>query len=332
MISPTLSIIVSVYNVENYQRRCLDSIIDQSFQDWEILLMDDGSTDSCPSICDEYAEKEPRIRLIHKANSGLSDSRNIAFGTARGKFIGYVDSDDYVEPFMFERLVDTAVRTGADITICGFEKDYADNSKETFEYPEEKIYTRDEALMLLLQDKVIKSMVWNKIYRKEIMKDPMPVGRLYEDYFTMHKWFALAETVAVCPIIGYHYVQRSQSIDHSMPLHKCLAFFEVERARYDYVIGHKLLPSADKMLKNKFAETAIREAKHIARSDAKVSDGLRATKMIADITARYFPFDPSSLNKRNYRRLLLLTRNPLLYYWKLKIEGLFKFKRKRKLY
>ena len=117
-----ISIITPVYNVEKYLPQCIDSVIAQTFSDWELILVDDGSTDRSGAICDEYAAKDARVRVIHKENSGQADSRNIALRMARADLIGYVDSDDWIEPDMYEVLYRTMTETGADISVCGYSR------------------------------------------------------------------------------------------------------------------------------------------------------------------------------------------------------------------
>ena len=118
--SPKISIIVPVYKVEKYLCRCLDSIVAQTFTDWECILIDDGSPDNSGKICDEYAEKDGRFRVIHQENAGVSAARNAGLDAARGEWIGFVDSDDWVESNMYEYLYNNALETKSDVVICGF--------------------------------------------------------------------------------------------------------------------------------------------------------------------------------------------------------------------
>lgn len=114
-----ISIIVPVYKVEPYLRKCVDSILAQTFTDFEVILVDDGSPDNSGKICDEYASKDSRVRVIHKKNGGLSSARNAGIDVARGKYLGFVDSDDYIEKDMYELLYDNIVKEQADLSICG---------------------------------------------------------------------------------------------------------------------------------------------------------------------------------------------------------------------
>ena len=118
--SPTISIIVPVYKVEKYLQKCIDSILAQTFRDFELILVDDGSPDNCPALCDAAAQKDARIRVIHQKNGGLSAARNAGLDIARGEWIGFVDSDDAIEPEMYKTLYDIAVQENADVVVCNF--------------------------------------------------------------------------------------------------------------------------------------------------------------------------------------------------------------------
>lgn len=119
-----ISIIVPVYNVELYLRQCLDSILSQTFKDWECILIDDGSTDSSPSICDEYVSRDSRFKVAHKINEGLSSARNEALKLAKGEYIGFVDSDDWIEPEMYEVLYSNIKEYNADISMVGYRMEF----------------------------------------------------------------------------------------------------------------------------------------------------------------------------------------------------------------
>ncbi len=143
--SPKISIIVPVYKVEQYLGRCLDSIAAQTFTDWECILIDDGSPDKSGDICDEYAERDSRFRVIHQKNAGVSAARNAGLDVARGEWIGFVDSDDWIETKMYEYLFNNAVKTEADCIICGF----FGQSKSNFK----KLCRTEKALKLLFARK-----------------------------------------------------------------------------------------------------------------------------------------------------------------------------------
>lgn len=161
-----ISIIVPVYNVEKYIKNCLDSIINQTYKDLEIILVDDGSTDNSGVICDEYASTDNRIKVIHKENGGQSSARNLGIKSANGEFIGFVDSDDTIELEMFELLYNAI--QGTDIAICGHNVVY-DNCKKTNSNSEEK-FLNEESLWEQIFGK-LNNAVWNKLFKREYLEN-----------------------------------------------------------------------------------------------------------------------------------------------------------------
>lgn len=163
---PELSIIVPVYKVEKYLPKCIDSILAQTFTDFELILVDDGSPDRCGEICDEYAGKDSRIRVIHQKNQGVSVARNAGLDIAKGKYIGFVDSDDWIEPKMYETMISTAEKEQSDIVICGI-RHY--NEENVFIYDELTAfgkYNNEQMLKYLYSmPNILGGCIWNKIYR-----------------------------------------------------------------------------------------------------------------------------------------------------------------------
>ncbi len=216
MRNELISVIVPVYNVEEYLRKCLDSIISQTYINLEIILVDDGSPDNCPVICDEYAAKDSRIKVIHKENGGLSDARNAGTKIASGEYITYIDSDDYVDEQFIEFLsnglnVDTCGKT-VDIVV---ENSY-DNSETTEMENKYSVLSPSDALAQMLCEKTFGVSAWAKLYSRRIaVKYPFPKGKIYEDFATTYKMFGDSECIVHCSAIHYHYVIRNGSICNS---------------------------------------------------------------------------------------------------------------------
>ena len=163
---PKLSIIVPVYNVEKYIRKCIDFILGKTFKDFELILVDDGSPDNCGEICESYARNDNRIRVIHRANGGLSAARNTGLSYATGKYIGFVDSDDYVSPVMYEKLINSIEKHNADICKCGYNEFDDLGIRRKLVYPDTKVLrnnSRHNALLPLYFDNVLYVVVWNAI-------------------------------------------------------------------------------------------------------------------------------------------------------------------------
>ncbi len=212
-----ISIIVPVFKVELYLRQCIESIINQTYQNLEIILVDDGSPDKCPVICDEYAALDKRIRVIHKNNGGLSDARNTGLEIATGDYIGFVDSDDWISLTMYEELISVAIEYGADISCCGYNR--IDNNSVL----ESKLFSDKGKIsgIDLLRDIFCRNgdnvVVWNKIYKVGLFKNVrFPVGEIHEDNAVLCSTIGKANTVAYTGSIGYYYRFRPSSIMNAL--------------------------------------------------------------------------------------------------------------------
>lgn len=208
-----ISVIVPVYKVEKYLEKCLNSILNQTYKNLEIILVDDGSPDNCGVICDQYAKLDNRIIVIHKENGGLSEARNAGLNIASGDLIGFVDSDDYIEPSMFQVLYDNLVSHKADISLCGVYLVDDDEKELGHLIVENKTCTGKEILEKYDFFYGGYVVVWNKLYRKEIFEDlRFKKGRIHEDEFIFHHVFSKCSTVVSVPIPLYNYLQRPNSI------------------------------------------------------------------------------------------------------------------------
>lgn len=328
--SPLISIITPVYNVEQYLRQCIESIIMQDFQDWELILVDDGSTDKSGVICDEYALKEERIRVLHKENSGQADSRNVALQLAKADLIGFVDSDDWIESDMYSVLYHTLIENQADIAICGYFQDYKDISEASCAIGEVVVYNRDEALKLILGDKVIKSFLWDKLFHRKVITDLLPKSYYYEDYATLFKWFINANKIAFCQRPEYHYRQRKGSTDHDADPRKKYHFFVAEQERYNYLQKHHLLLERSKEFAAKVVMTGIQETKGIARRAKDWEKDLYYIKKIRQELQQYLPVDYKELGLKRYIRLWKLQHFLPWYIFSLRLSQLFVFKKRNK--
>lgn len=210
---PAISVIVPVYKVEKYLRKCVDSILAQTFTDFELFLVDDGSPDKCGDICDEYAKKDDRIIVIHKKNGGLSDARNVAIDRASGDYLTFIDSDDYVAENHLESMYRALLETDSDISITNIStvKDGFINND---------FYNPDNKLKILNSKEEIFRTVYRpnacgKLYKKHVFSGiRYPVGRLYEDVFTYHDILAMVNRVVLTGQNTYFYLIRSDSIMH----------------------------------------------------------------------------------------------------------------------
>lgn len=207
-----VSVVVPVYNVQDYLERCVDSIINQTFSDLEILLVDDGATDKSPSMCNDFAKADGRIKVIHKENGGLSSARNSGIEAATGDYICFIDSDDYIEADMIELLTSTI--GDCDICTCGVYNNYASGVSPQYAGSDQSFETDGEkAFAMILHGKLIPATICNKLIKMSIAKGlRFPVGKLYEDAFFTNDLMPLVTKVNVNTSPKYHYVHRAGSI------------------------------------------------------------------------------------------------------------------------
>lgn len=210
----TISVIIPVYNVEAYLRQCLDSILNQTYRDLEIILVNDGSTDSSPQICEEYGARYSRITLIHKTNGGLSDARNAGLKVATGAYISFVDSDDLIALDFYDKMLSLLISYKADIVECNplkFKEDF-ELPPETFNSGTVEIYDTEQALRLLISD-YIQPVVWNKLYNREVLTElEFPLGKIHEDVFWTYQAVGKAKKFIKISDALYFYRQQENSI------------------------------------------------------------------------------------------------------------------------
>lgn len=209
---PCISIIVPVYNVEKYMNKCINSILKQTFKDFELILVDDGSTDHSGKICDDFEKMDSRIRVIHKKNGGLSSARNIGISNAHGDYLGFVDSDDYIAPDMYEVLYKNLIRENADISACGRYECYAGKKfKITESYY--KVLAVQEAVEFILKGKNAGVSAWDKLYKKEVFNSICyPEGKIHEDAFVIILILMACKRVVFTSEQKYYYCCRADSI------------------------------------------------------------------------------------------------------------------------
>lgn len=218
MKTPLITIIIPVYNVEQYLEKCLDSVINQDYPDLEIILVDDGSPDQCGEICENYAKKDARIKVIHKKNGGLSDARNVAIDIALGEYITFVDSDDYVSSDYVSTLYELIKKNNCKISASGYIRFGQDDVlKDGNKVIKEYLFSRDNAIKEMFYQKKFDTSAWAKLYHRSLFSDRLryPVGLLYEDLPTTYKLFQKSDNVAFSTKETYFYLSRPTSIEGS---------------------------------------------------------------------------------------------------------------------
>ena len=216
---PLISVIVPVYNVESYLDRCIDSIINQTYTNLEIILIDDGSTDSCSSICESYKDVDSRIKIIHKSNGGLSDARNVGLDSMSGEYVTCIDSDDFISNHYIENLYNALQIGKCEIAMSWFVDYYEGDTlpkSEKLKVEDVQIYDRIECYKKMLYQDGVEISAWGKLYKSSLFNGVRyPVGKLYEDIPTTYRLIEKVDSIAVIPNIDYYYFQRQNSIAQS---------------------------------------------------------------------------------------------------------------------
>ncbi len=232
-----ISVIVPVYNVEAYLRKCIESILKQTYSNLEVILINDGSKDKCGEICEEYRKKDKRIKVIHKVNEGLSEARNTGIINATGKYITFVDSDDYIDDCYVELLYKTIILYGADISIASHRILYENRCIDKSTNEE---FCADSKLILekILYDDGIDISTWGKLYKIELFNNiKFPKGRFYEDSATTYKLIDISSNIAVLSKAVYNYVMRKNSISKSKFSKKKLDLITSTKEMTDFIIN-----------------------------------------------------------------------------------------------
>lgn len=242
-MSNKISIIIPIYNTEKYLERCLQSLINQDYKNIEIILINDGSKDNSLAICDKYKNNDDRIILIDKKHTGVSDTRNVGIKVATGDYIGFVDSDDYIDKDMFKNLINGAEKYNCDIAMCDLIETNNINDKVK-KYKLKYIQMdKKQALEQLLYDKNIGNYLTVKLFKKELFDNILfPVGKLYEDISTTYKLFSRANNILYIPKPMYYYYQRSDSIVNNITRKSIQHYIEAVFERfYDLKDNYKNL-------------------------------------------------------------------------------------------
>lgn len=252
-----VSVIVPVYKVEKYLSKCLESILKQTYYNLQIILVDDGSPDRCGAICDNYAKRDQRIEVIHKENGGLASVRNTGLKAARGEWIAWVDSDDWIERDMIEYLIKGALQNKADIAICGRYEVY-ENSRYIFGVNKIMLLTPEEALQMLLdvKNREIENFVCDKLWRKSLFDGiKFPEGKTFEDFAVTFRLLERANAIVCLPDAKYNYFQREGSIMRNISITNQINRYDAAKVRYDEMIEN--WPQFETMLIDRCIRLAV---------------------------------------------------------------------------
>lgn len=313
--NPLLDIIVPVYNTEMYLDQCIESIVKQEFRNWHLILIDDGSTDHSPEICDRWAKADPRISVIHKQNSGQADSRNVAIDMCKAEFIGFVDSDDWIEPDMYSFLIEAMEQHDADIAVCQHFTDFTDRCVCRNNGSQLRVLDHTTVHQLIIRDR-IQSYIWQMVFRRKCLSEHMPENICYEDYAVLPKWFDNVKKVLHSQRPLYHYRMRISSVVHTITPEQEYAFLQAEQQRYRFYKDTPFGKAANRQM----TVRCIRVAKYIARMnvarDTITAYLLRIQQQLNSIDKR----STRLLSRKERMQRFLLMHSPALFIAYQKVE------------
>lgn len=310
---PVISIICAAYNVEKYIVECLESVIAQTWQDWELIVVDDGSIDRTPELCDEFARRDARIKVIHQTNAGQSAARNAALRVAKADLITFIDSDDYVAPTWLETMYTLMLDTDADVAQVGWVRQFDGMAHHKSLFPARTVMDGYQACRELLADKRVHSYLWNKLWRREVINCEFPEGKKFEDIYVHSEWFTNVKRFAASPETLYHYRMRGSSTVNTNIAQYRLDYLEVCQHRADTM--RRVFP--DRFTEQDYLSyvnmAAARAAKPIARYEFNVNVRQTTIKHISHNLREVPNASPTRLGLKKWWRIWLLRNHPNVY-------------------
>ena len=305
--SPLISVIIPVYKVESYLSSCLESVLAQSYTNLQIILVDDGSPDGCGVLCDRWAEKDPRITVIHKENGGLSSARNAGLEIATGAYVMFVDSDDILSDQLCQVLYQTL--DGADIAICDPVHIFPDTP---WEYAFSQVRTQldpESAICQMWYQTAFLPSAWGKLFRRELFaRRRFTVGRLYEDIDVMHEVFYDAKSIAYTPARLYGYQHREDSITTKAFSKRDLDILMIANKLLAFAADKPALQSAARA----YATTAALRV--YLNAPKELADGIAEAKAILSQYGKTVRKDPHIRKKNRYALTLYFVCKPLMRF------------------
>ena len=311
-----ISVIVPVYNTAKYLDKCLETLVSQSYAELDIILVDDGSPDESPALCDKWAMRDTRIKVIHKSNGGLSDARNYGLRKAEGDYIIFIDSDDWLDTDMVEVLLSTAIKYEADIVNCQFVEENNRNISTKLQprYPLMEA-TASEGIFLLIKDKMVTNHVWRNLFKREVLQDiEFPKGKNFEDIHVMHEIFFKSKKIVFIGDVLYHYFINPDGIVRTKSEKNTMDYLEAFKKRE--IFFQENMPEALDMHRNHMFRNVYGEWKQIKKRYAETrQEETRASLLFAEAILIEIPLKNILLEKM--MRIILL-----------KVRHFFNFKKK----
>ena len=331
-----VSIISAVYQVKPYLPQFLDSILAQSFRDWKLYLVDDGSTDGGGALCDDYARRDGRIVVMHQKNQGPAMARQHALDHCTGEYVYFADSDDWLEPNLLQRMVETLEQQQSDVVIIDYYRNTANEQTcHQSHGPQIENLNTHEALLSIYCDR-IPCYLWTYMMKRDVQQERIYNKAIYEDHSTILKWMSHARKITLLHEPLYHYRQRAGSILHSISSIKAnTTLFKVVLDRYDFLRRNHLLEDQKKKVDAYTVHIFLKLCKDISRSNASFHEKMKSVHTIRRAIKAFPWYSPTSLGMKYYLRQCLMRMSPKLFVHAVDGTSLFskpipKLKRKLK--
>lgn len=313
-----VTVIIPVHNMALYMRRCIESVRNQTLQDIEIILVDNLSSDSSPFICDEYARLDPRIKVLHLDEAGLSIARNAGLDLASSLYIGFVDSDDYIEPDMYEKMLSAIEEYQAGVVYCNFCYESEDGVLRQV-YPNTgNVYLRlsKEVQEDIIMEKVSSSSC-TKLFRKDLFEyNRFPKGMYFEDHTTIYRWLGEYDKIVWIDTAYYHYIQRRDSICHTIDIQKRFHYFLAEYERLSFIETQQLFDNSRSFeARNFIIKNCIQHINECIKADRSVGPFHILVSEMRQKIKQWLKYKRTDLTKNNYKRLRKISFFWLLYYY-----------------
>jgi len=306
-----ISVIIPVHNTARYLERCVESVRNQTLKDIEIILVDNLSVDESPQICDNYSVIDERIKVLHLSVAGLSVARNAGIEVASAPYIGFVDSDDYIEPVMYEEMLHAMLNNTARMVYCNYCREYEDGRIE-FVYPDEgKTYVRtSKDVQRDMIYEIVSSSACTKLFEKYLFDScQFPVGAFFEDHATIYRWIGHYNKIVWIDKSYYHYLQHGDSICHTIDAMKRYHFFLAEYPRLEFIKTQTLFMNDELYdAMNLVVDNALRHFNYFLEGGGRQYPEF-AKEMKAKIK-KWLTLPKEELTPRNYKRI-----RKIIYFW-----------------
>lgn len=307
-----ITVVIPVYNGENYIVKCIDSVLNQTYKNLEIIIVNDGSTDKTKGILEKYVNNNSRIKIFEQSNKGISAARNLGIDHTKTNYITFIDSDDWIESDMIELLYRNIVKYNSEISACGYYLDFQNNVKEINADATIHNFTKKEALTRILFDEEIKSHPWGRLYRTSLFKNlRFPVGRIYEDYALLYLLVNEGENFVLEKVPKYHYVQHSASLSNDFTPQKEFDLLLGLLERHQFVLENESSIDEVKLFKNISSKKIFTTIKNIVRS--KKSNEMMNEMEIVFEKLQWLIDNSKDVKFFNLLKLQLFKRFPIQY-------------------